>query len=256
MKMRRKGRRDGSSFLAVSLTSLLLFPVFVFVFPPPSTSSVIPWGRQLAGALFASVCLLGAAAGISPSRCSRLLHRERGRASSPQNGGTSGPGRREEVGVAIRGHHPDCGRYSSHTLTVGGRTLCAGCTGLVLGAAVAFPLCLLYTLSCLPAASVWGFYSFWLGFAGVALGLLQHQLYRVLGTGRGWGRVVVNMAFVLGALLLLVGVEELVASLPLDLYLLTSTLHWIVTRMILSRWEHVKVCSACGLTACPYYRAR
>jgi uncharacterized membrane protein YfcA len=54
-----------------------------------------------------------------------------------------------------------------------------------------------------------------------------------------------NVFFVLGAFLLLVGTDEIVESLFVDLFLTALILLWISTRIQLSQWDHRKICSNC-----------
>jgi len=95
-----------------------------------------------------------------------------------------------------------------------------------------------------------GMLLFWLGFTGVAVGLLQHPLYRVLGVQNGFVRVGVNVLFVNGAFLLLTGADQLVQSLSLDTYILIVILFWISTRVVMSRREHLRICAECPELSC------
>jgi hypothetical protein len=137
---------------------------------------------------------------------------------------------------------------------IGGAVYCAGCTGLVLGAAIALVGSTLYFFLGVPL--ICALVVFWLGFAGVALGLLQHPLYAVFKTRHGVVRVFVNIAFVVGAFLLLASVADLTNNLLLEAYLLLATIYWIFTRIAMSRRAHSRICTLCGDTGCRLSEAR
>ncbi|MEM2876183.1 MAG: hypothetical protein QXL67_04455, partial [Candidatus Bathyarchaeia archaeon] len=89
-----------------------------------------------------------------------------------------------------------------------------------------------------------GSYSFWLGFIGVVCGLLQYNFFNI---NRGVAHLFLNIAFVFSAFLLLVSVDAMTHSFILELYLVTSIIYWIFTRVTLSQEEHRKICVSCGL---------
>lgn len=230
-------------FLGFSVVALCLLPFLIL--SSPITGPGTPWEKQLVGAVFAMICLLGILAGIAPATCSQLLHLRKKKEVHESRA----PLPRSNVSViGKQGHHPTCGHYTGHVLPLGGRTLCAGCTGLVTGALIALLGSALYFF--LGVSFPGGVAIFWLGFVGVAVGLLQHPLYKVFKVQRGIVRVLVNVAFVVGAFLLLVGVVEIAGSLVLQAYLLLTIIYWIFTRIMISKLEHTKVCTTCGITKC------
>jgi hypothetical protein len=154
--------------------------------------------------------------------------------------------RREDL--IFEGHHPSCKDFSAHVFRLGDKKYCAGCTGLVAGAVIS----LLGTLVFFSTEIVLGDMSalvFWLGFVGVVLGLLQHPLSRKRGAGV---HLLLNVAFVFGAFLLLIGIDGITGNMSLESYFLVLVLYWILTRTILSQQEHRRICRACGLESCLY----
>lgn len=145
----------------------------------------------------------------------------------------------------MRGHHADCGRYAPHVLMMGGKIYCASCLGLLLGGLITLIVTTPYFLDYWQiegdAAIVY------LGALGVALGLLQFHLFRDRGA---LTRLLLNSFFVIGASLVLVGIDALVRSLTMDLYLILSIVLWIFTRISLSKWDHWRTCHVCGMSAC------
>jgi hypothetical protein len=167
--------------------------------------------------LFAAICALGIIAGIAPNWCSVGSRSER------------------RSGEAVAGHHPDCGHFPGHTIMLGARVFCAGCSGLVLGAVFA----LLGLLS--------GYYplgidvGFWFGALIVGLGLAQHYI----DLGSGWVHFCLNFLFVLGVWFMFEAIQLMGLSFIVSSYFLSVTVFWIYARIRASQWTHVGVCRGC-----------
>ncbi|MFB0523336.1 MAG: restriction endonuclease [Candidatus Bathyarchaeia archaeon] len=228
-------------FIGVSLLGLCLLAVLTFSIPISATS--FPLQKQLTGSIFTAICLLGITAGVYPSRCSRMLHFRRDQSDASYK--TNQAGTRKTT-IRFEGHHPTCGNFSAHVLQLGSKTYCAGCTGLVAGAIISVLGSFMYFFAGLQVGGA-GILVFSLGFLGVACGLLQ---YNLLNANRGAVHLSLNVTFVVGAFLLLVGVNEMTSNFILELYLLSLTVYWIITRVMLSNREHEKICATCGLKSC------
>jgi len=229
-------------FISVSLTGLFLLVPFTFYHPTLRVN--VPWQKRAVGLIFGFICLLGIAAGVYPPKCSRMLHFQKGSQSGSVHSAEQGSkGKR-----IFEGHHPSCGNFSAHVFQLGGKTYCAGCTGLVIGATVSLLGSLVYSLTdSLPGST--GVVFFWFGLVGVSSGLLQ---YNLLNVHKSLLHMFLNVIFVLGAFFLLVGIEEITSNLVLDVYFLALTLFWILTRIMLSQQEHKKICLTCGLKPCGF----
>jgi len=160
----------------------------------------------------------------------------------------AGSGSMTESAKKFEGHHPSCGNFSAHVFHLGDKKCCAGCTGLVIGAIISFFGTLIFSFTKLFLDDM-GIVFFWLGFVWIVLGLLQ---YNLLDVQRSFIHLFLNVIFVLGAFLFLVGMEEISSNPILEGYLLTLTLFWILTRILLSEQEHRKICIACGLKSCRF----
>ena len=217
--------------------------VVMFVYLGSSVSGNIPWRKPLVGTAFGVVCILGIFAGVFPSRCSRTFHFRRGRQANEQNS-TLLPEKLQPV--LFRGHHPNCGNFGPHVFRVGSTVLCAGCVGLVIGATVSVVGIAAFffgEVSCWPSCHL----IFWVGFVGVSCGLLQYHLFNL---GRSSIHLLVNAFFVFGVFLLLVGVDSIVQNAVIDFYLVILSLFWVYTRIILSQFDHRKICAACAVEEC------
>jgi len=242
----KKPPRNFQTFISAYLLATSLFGLClaaVLTFNPPNLWLEVPYRKIAVGMLFEYLCLLGILAGISPSRCSQILDHKRSSLSSSGLHTASGG-----VAVEFKGHHPDCGRFSAHVFKWGGRTYCAGCVGLVFGAAAAFLGAIPYFFADFRLGQM-SYFVFWAGLVGVICGLLQYHVFNFGGSGV---HMSLNFGFVFGAFLLLAGADEAACSLAVDLYLLTLCVFWVFTRVVLSRQEHEKICSRCVLKSCGF----
>lgn len=235
-------------FISVSLIGLLLLAAFTFSIPALKVS--FSWQKPVIGSIFGLICLLGIIAGVYPSKCSRMLHfQKKIQSKSAYN---AEQGSMAERAVTFQGHHPSCGNFSAHVFQLGGKTYCAGCTGLVIGAIISLLGTLVFFSIELFIGEI-GKVFFWLGFIGVALGLLQYNLFNI---GGSFIHLSLNVVFVLGAFLLLIGIEEITSNLVLEVYFLALTIFWILTRILLSQQEHRKICVTCGLKSCSFLKLK
>jgi hypothetical protein len=225
-------------FYSISLLLITILAALALTTQPGSARIQ----KESISAAFGAICILGIIAGTSPSRCNRLfLHFQTTAPSHTETGNTF----QDKPRISYRGHHPTCGSFSSHIIQIGSRTYCAGCTGLVIGAAIALAGDVLYAfLQNLPAQLV--AVSFWVGLAGVTLGLLQYEFF----VNKAFLHFLLNVIFVIGAFFLLVGVNEMNGSLSLSIYFLLAILFLINVRSTLSRLEHEKICAICRAEDC------
>ena len=225
------------AYLSVALSGL--FFLAWLTFHSPMLIVKIPFHKQVIGSIFAAICLLGILLGVSPSRLSRQTH-----IRSQKKNDEAGQANSR---VIFMGHHPVCGNFSSHVLKLWGKTCCAGCTGLITGAMISLLGTFTYFFLDFHVGEAVTLV-FWLGFGCVVCGLLQYHVV----IKRSSFHFLVNVVFVLGAFLLLVGVSEVTGSLILEAYLFTLIIYWIITRIILSQREHEKICATCNLKSCAY----
>ncbi len=231
-------------YVSVSLSGLFLLAMLTL--NAPISTSNLAMQKQLTGSIFGGICILGALAGIGPSKCLHMLCFKRILDKSSDNTGQS---ENKEKTPKLRGHHPACGKFSSHIIELGGRTYCAGCMGLVIGAMISLVGNLLYFFVGFHAGEA-AVFVFWSGFFGITCGLLQYYL----PFNKREIHSFLNVVFVFGSFLLLIGVDEMRSSLILNSYLLTLIVYWIFARIALSQIEHEKICSSCSSKSCVFSR--
>jgi len=210
-------------FMSVSLIGLFFLPVMVFWAPP---SASFPWQKYLIFSIFGLICLLGIIAGVFPSKCLKTRKKE-----TWDN----------IVDIEFKGHHPTCGNFSGHVFQLAGRTYCAGCSGLVIGAILSILGTILYLTNKLAYEN--GTIIFWLGFTGALLGLIKNRLFK---RRLNFLDLSMNVIFVLGAFILLLGTEKINGSLLIEVYILILILNWIITRTLSSQKEHKRICKHCN----------
>ncbi len=234
----KRARKVQIIFYAISLLSITILAALALTTQPRNAQI----HKQTISAAFGAICILGIIAGISPSRCNRLFpHFQATAPTHTETGNTF----QDKHRISYKGHHPDCGSFSSHVIQISGRTYCAGCAGLVVGAVIALAGTVFY-VSWQNLSAQLVAVSFWAGLVGVALGLLQYEL----SVNRASVHFLLNVIFVAGALLLLIGINEMNGSLSLSIYFLLVILFLINARSTLSRLEHEKKCSICKAEDC------
>lgn len=212
---------------AVSVSLFGLFASLVFALHPPTMQEDFLWRKPLIGLVFGLICVSGVFAAFFPRRCSGALHFRKGKENLTS----------DVVSIPLKGHHPNCGRFSAHVITVSGHRLCAACSGLCLGALSALIGTVFYFFG--------GWHIYEMSFRVVVIGVVAMILGFFQLKFRGFIRLSLNTLFVLGAFLILVGVDELVQSLFVDLFLIALIVFWILTRIMLSQWDHSRTCLNC-----------
>ena len=191
--------------------------------------------RYIVGSLFALTCVSGMAAAIMPRRCSASLHFE-GKTKTPAIQSENGQKQTE-----IKGHHPDCEAFAAHVISLNTHVLCAACSGLFLGAVLALFGTVLYFFAGLGTSrlgtSLVGFYLVLIGATSLVLGFSELKF-------KGAARLFLNTLFVLGAFSILAGIDHL-ESYSIDLFVLMLIMFWLLTRVLLSQWDHSRICLEC-----------
>jgi len=220
-------RRDSILVFTIGVSTISLFIVLVLALNPPITNENLFWRKPLVGLVFSLICLFGIFAAFFPKQCSEASHFRKG-----ENTFTF-----QSLSGTLEGHHPDCGKFSRHVIRTSNYMLCAACTGLCLGAFMA-----LVGTACYFFGG-WSFDE--MRFPAVLFGIVEVVLGFFQLKFMGFVRLMLNVFFVLGAFLILVGIDGLTCSLLVDLFLVVVIVFWILTRMLLSQWDHSKICCSC-----------
>jgi hypothetical protein len=206
--------------------------------------NVLP--KEVVISVFMGISFLGGFAALLPSKCSKLtLHKQIYDQSQLKRAGAV---QDDERAIVYEGHHPSCGRFSTHVLKIRNKVYCAGCSGLLTGALIAILGSLAYAVNAFVVHEG-AIFVFWFGFSAVLAGLLQ---YAKALMSVSWFHFVLNVVFVAGALFMLIGVIEINGTVIVEMYFLVTTMYWILTRIVLSNLEHRRICAMCTLSLCGY----
>jgi hypothetical protein len=210
---------------SISASAFGLFVALMVAFNPQTYNTDLFWRKPLIGLVFGLICILGIFAALFPKQCS----------------GTSHFPRKDEDLVSHRingtSHHPSCNEYSTHLIRVRSFALCAACSGLFVGALIALAGTALYFFNVWHTMET-GLSIVLIGEAAIILGFFQFK-------SEGFVRSAMNASFVVGAFLILAGIDGLTESVLIDLFMLLSIVSWILTRIQLSQWDHVRICNHC-----------
>jgi hypothetical protein len=215
--------------LFVSLFGLLTTILLMAYAPKVSEDFFLR--RLLIGSTFIVICIAGTAAALSPRKCSTSFDTHVPKATSIQ-------GSKIVSSVGSKAHHPNCGKFSAHTIRFKRNPHCAACTGLAVGASLAVAMSVAY---------------FFLGFSiggsnlvfmvvgplGLLFGFIQFMF-------EGWVRLAANAFFVVGSSLIVIGIDQRVGSFFVDLYMMGLVVFWIMTRIAISQWDHSRICLICN----------
>ena len=229
-KVPHMGRTGGIETMAALIISIFgLFIVAGIMNQPRDVSYNASTGPYV-WALFSALCVLGASATLLPHLCGHSDHKSQGLDKSRTS---------TLLGIRIvHGHHHLCEGFREHEFSIGDKTFCVGCIGLLIGASMAFVIATLYFLFGFVYPSPVAF----IGMACVAIGLLAVPLPRA-GASPLW--IAFNAALVVGFALILSAVDQ-VNGLKLDLFIIGMCIFWMFTRIQLSRWNHTRICRSCG----------
>ena len=226
-QLTRVGSFTPYASLIISISGVAL--VVAYMHQPRPTPSSLDAGFYT-WVLFSTLCLLGAFATLFPHLCGRVAHH-------PEE--LNALRTSTILGVqVIHGHHPPCVEFRGHEFTLKGKTFCASCMGLLLGAFTAIVIASLHFLFDISFPPVTAF----IGLGCVVLGLLYIPFQR---TDFQLLRSVFNVVLVVGFSLVLTGVDML-SSFEFELVVIGLCVFWMYTRIQMSRWDHDRICRVCG----------
>ncbi len=217
--------------IATSLTALVL--VLLFIIFPPFINMDLYLQKQLVGTTFVALCVGGIMAALLPGKCTFGSQPHFSRPFSELDAsGLRVP--------AVKGHHPDCGKFSDHTVQFKGAVYCAACLGLAAGSLVALVVTIFYFFLGVGFSQS-SVLTIILGESGILVGFTQTKF-------KGLFRLLANSLFVVGGSLIMVGMDEYAKSLFVDLFLMGAVFLWIFARVALSQEDHRRICLSCGFS--------
>ena len=222
------------------LTFIALFGLFLIVlltFFPPSTTENIPWRKILIGSIFSTICFFGCLVVFSPKLCTKSFNIKKKNKRSKLDQLFF-----HSKSSFMQGHHSSCGKFTAHTFQIQGRIFCAACVGLLIGGLLALVGSFLYFFFSWDFTEN-SFVLVLMSIFGVGFGFLQLKFRSLI-------RLSLNIVFVLGTFFILVGIDKIVHSLLIDLFVVSLILFWLYARISLSHWDHENICSNCNDVNC------
>ena len=178
--------------------------------------------------LFTSICLLGAIATVLPHLCG---HRDLPKTLDPSR-------YTDFLGVRfVHGHHKLCKGFKSHEIKYKGKTICAACLGLLIGAIIAASISFHHFILEVNYPLITGY----VGLIFTSLGLIYIP---ILKPENPLQRTIYNILFVVGFALTLVVVDNSGSS-SYDYLTIGLSLFWMYTRIKFSNWGHNQICDNC-----------
>jgi hypothetical protein len=213
--------------VAVSVFVLALTPLLLL--QPNLQTDQSPFPRPIMGTIYSIVCVMGIVAVFYPGKCRMMFQKPN---ISPNSKNSSA------LAMQIKGHHPDCEKFTANRVTIKGRAFCASCSGLLIGAIAAIAGIVLFSLGFfdLDVGSLWVLA---VGEALMLIGLAQIKL-------GGYVKLAVNALFVVGSFFSLVVADLVGQSLLIDAYVLGTIVFMLWFRILLSEWNNKRICVACG----------
>jgi len=241
--MKRNKRAEAFVVFLICVSILGIILSILFTFYPGGAQDHFELRKPVVGSTFCALCLLGILASIYPRSCSGVFSFDKD--AKGQNASTA------SESLSLHGHHPSCGKFSAHVLGAYNRVLCATCTGFSVGAAVSLVGVAMFFFGpvsfgprpLIPAA---------LGVFGVTLGLLHSVLP---GFRTGFSRLIASAFFAIGSFLILASAEDAAHSTSIDLFIVLSSVLWLITDTAISRWDHRRICAKCPAALCNLNRS-
>lgn len=214
----------------VSIFGLISIPMFALQPHEDRTDSL--FRRILVGSLYAGICLLGISAVFYPKKCEKTFIFEKYTNLEGYGGHPDLPRK-----ILLKGHHPDCEKFSANRIRIKKTVLCSSCTGLLIGAMIALAGTVLYFFAefvpLLADSRI-----IWVGETGILLGLVQFKF-------GGYLKLAANAFFVVCSFMTLVLSDLLSKSLSVDLYVLGLIVFLLLTRITISEWNNKRICIKC-----------
>ena len=220
-------------FFAIGISAFGLLTTLLLTLLPPAPVENLPWRKPLIGIMFIMICISGGVASLFPHKCSEHFDLRENKEPITSSRDSN------DVHLTVKGHHPNCKEFSAHIIQTKRRTLCAACTGLLLGALIAILGAVLYFFLGLEFQSP-DYLVTPIGLGCVVIGFFQLRF-------KGVVRSVLNALFVVGAYFVLAGMDMLSKNMFTDVYLIVLIFFWIYTRILLSQWDHARICRICKL---------
>lgn len=148
----------------------------------------------------------------------------------------------------VKGHHPECTTFQTHTIHFHQKIWCAGCLGLSIGSALAIVFMILYVLFPWNPSTTLERFIFILGFLIILFVFLEisRQIRSAIL------HVFLNSLLPFSFFLITISIGEITGNMVYGIFSVLLCFLWLDTRIRLSKWNHHRTCTFCPET-CKYY---
>ena len=148
---------------------------------------------------------------------------------------------KDRLTILRQGHHPTCGQFEKHTIKFNNKILCAGCTGLILGAVSASVFMVIYVLIGFNVSTTFFYFLIILGLIFIA----ANFILTFLQPKNAGGQLISSIALIIGFLFVVLGIFELTGEIIYGLIGIIISFLWLDTRIQLSYFRHSELCNNC-----------
>ena len=219
-------------FLSIFFACIAMVFVSLMILMASSPTTTLSLNDKLVvSALFIVSCCVGISLALFPGWIRRIGSKETTAAKDMDTYQTR----------SFFGHHPDCERFQAHRITIGNKTWCAGCFGLLLGSLVSILFTVIY------ATFSTGFSQFFYGlllFLGLVL-VVVIFLETVSKNRLPATHVFFNAMLIPSFFFITMSVTELTGKALFGVFTVLLCVLWLDTRVTLSTWRHRSTCSLC-----------
>lgn len=142
---------------------------------------------------------------------------------------------------SFHGHHPECERFQTHTITIHKKTWCTGCLGLLIGSLASIFVMFIYVLYPVRLSSLNFFMILFIGLFIIALIYIEIIVgSKYLGT-----HILSSAMLVPSFFLITMSVTELTGKMIFSVLTVLLCVLWLDTRVVISNARHRQTCSSC-----------
>lgn len=218
------------SYFILSIIGASFILLFALL-SPSENMDIKTLDKIIIGLAFIICCIFGISLAIKPNWLSSYRNQ---RSIKNQT-------MKDRLPIPRQGHHPTCGQFEKHTIKFNNKILCAGCTGLILGAVVASVFMVIYIFIEFNVSIIIFYFFIIIGLVFIATNFML-TFFHMKNAG---GQLISSMTLIIGFLFVVLGIFELTGGIIYGLIGIIISFLWLDTRIQLSYWRHSELCNNC-----------
>jgi len=225
-------------YIILSIVAAVLLLILIFL-SPLNTNTIGIHDKLFVGGVFISSCIFGISLAFYP----RWFRKTTEHATHHLNSKKS-----RKITRKYKGHHPDCGKFKSHTIETKNKTLCAGCLGLSIGSIISIFLTIIYMAITREKVATGLHHIVFLGLIIIGLACIEIMLpirHAVV-------HVISNIFLVLSFFIVTISIFQITGDKTYGILSVIISFLFLDTRIQLSNRQHARICEICSET-CKMY---